>query len=171
MCKHISKAIVRQSATIRNALEKYNHLALLQTPSCPTLTYAEITTYASLSEFTLLKYSCHDIATKPWTIPLNREIALKYHKILHAQEEFKRLIVEACRLHAWVDYEDNHLLLTVAKLQHPEPVLVAEIQLLYMTRHAINNLHRKRLRLLYALDGYSGPGAPDTTQEAVESAE
>jgi hypothetical protein len=122
-----------------------------------------------LADFTLLKHSHHDIINKPWTIPLNREVASKYFKILCAQEKITRLNVEACRLHAWVDYEDKQLLSVAMKLKQSDPLLAMEVQALYVTRHHVNNLHRKCLCLIYELDGYSSPGsyslASDTTDD------
>lgn len=65
MCKYISKAITRRSGAICTVLEKYNNLVPLQVPPRPTLNYTDVIGYVSLGEFDLLKYSRHDLMTKP----------------------------------------------------------------------------------------------------------
>jgi hypothetical protein len=167
MRKHISKAITRRSATIRTALEKYNKLAPLQSPPRPTLQYTDIITYAALGDFMLLKYSSHKIVEKPWSVPLNREMALKHFKVVRAHEEIVRLNVEARRLHAWVDHEDELLSSTAAGLHDTDRLLSAEIRCQYATCHQVNNLHRSRLQRLYQLKGYTGhcSDSPSNTDE------
>jgi hypothetical protein len=87
MQKHISKAIAKRSAAIRTALDKYNTMAPLQHPPCPTLDYAEVASYSLLGDFELLKHSQMEILRKPWSVPANREVAAKYFKILGAHTE------------------------------------------------------------------------------------
>ncbi|KAG1737248.1 hypothetical protein EDB19DRAFT_1594901, partial [Suillus lakei] len=67
MHKYISKAITCRSAAIHSALEKYNALAPIQHPPWPVLDYSEVVGYASLGEFSLLKYSHYNVLAKPWT--------------------------------------------------------------------------------------------------------
>ncbi|KAG1736433.1 uncharacterized protein EDB91DRAFT_1238058 [Suillus paluster] len=55
--RQISRAIVKRSSTICTALDK------------PTLQYGEVTSYAALGEFEILKHSRHNILTKPWSNP------------------------------------------------------------------------------------------------------
>ncbi|KAG1729220.1 uncharacterized protein EDB91DRAFT_1085831 [Suillus paluster] len=86
--KQISKAIVKRSSAIHTALDN------------------EVVSYAVLGEFDLLKYSRHEILTKPWMNPTHHEMAVKHFKVLHAREEIIRLNVEICRLQAWVVTED-----------------------------------------------------------------
>jgi hypothetical protein len=158
MRKHISKAITRRSSTIRAVLEKYNRLAPLQSPRRPVLDYSEIVSYASLGDFALLKHSSHEIVEKPWAIPLHRQMAINHFKVLRAHEEIARLNVEARRLDAWLAHEDRHLASVASELRDAEPLLSAEIHSLSTVRRSIHDLHRSRLRELYRLKGYSGPG-------------
>jgi hypothetical protein len=161
MRKYISKAITRRSGAIRTALEKYNTLAPLQVPPRPTLDYVDVIGYASLGEFELLKYSRHDLITKPWAVPENREMAVKFFKVLRSHEEITRLNVEIGRLGAWVQFEDQQMLSVIDSLRDEGSImLAAEVQREYAERHRINNLHRVRLHRTADLTGYSGPPPP-----------
>jgi hypothetical protein len=110
MHKYISKAITHCSAAIRSALEKYNALTPIQHPPRPVLNYSEVVGYASLGEFSLLKYSCYDVLAKSWTIPKNRDMATKYFKITWAHEEILWLNVEIQWLAHWIDHDDKKIL-------------------------------------------------------------
>ncbi|KAG2750988.1 hypothetical protein P692DRAFT_20727652, partial [Suillus brevipes Sb2] len=145
MRKYISKAITRRSGAIRTALEKYNTLAPLQVPPRPTLDYVDVIGYASLGEFELLKYSRHDLITKPWAVPENREMAVKFFKVLCSHEEITRL---------------NMLSVIDSLRDEGSIMLAAEVQREYAERHHINNLHRVHLHRTADLTGYSGPPPP-----------
>ncbi|KIK80743.1 hypothetical protein PAXRUDRAFT_36097 [Paxillus rubicundulus Ve08.2h10] len=153
--KQISKAIVKRSAAIRTALEKYNKLAPLQTPPRPILQYNDIVSYAVLAEFDLIKYSRHDVLAKPWSNPTHREMAIKYLKVLRAEEEIVRLNVEIHRLQTWVNDEDAHIKAAASRLEVTNP-LAAEIWGLYHRQRRVNDVHRSRLAGIYKLKGYSG---------------
>ncbi|KAG2109784.1 hypothetical protein BD769DRAFT_1365312, partial [Suillus cothurnatus] len=56
MCQQISNAITHHSTAIRNALERYNQLAPLQTPPQAVLKFSKVASYAWLGEFELLKH-------------------------------------------------------------------------------------------------------------------
>ncbi|KAG1772867.1 hypothetical protein EV702DRAFT_976415, partial [Suillus placidus] len=117
------------SGAIRTALEKYNNLAPLQVPPRPTLDYVDIIGYASLGEFELLKYSHHNVMTKPWTVPENREMAVKFFKVLRSHEEIIRLNVEIGRLGAWIQFEDQQMLSAIDSLQDEGSMMLAtEVQ-------------------------------------------
>ncbi|KAG1766881.1 hypothetical protein EV702DRAFT_980585 [Suillus placidus] len=161
MRKYISKAITRRSGAIRTALEKYNNLAPLQVPPCPTLDYVDIIGYASLGEFELLKYSRHNVMTKPWTVPENREMAVKFFKVLRSHEEIIRLNVEIGHLGAWIQFEDQQMLSAIDSLQDEgSMMLAAEVQREFSERRRINDLHRIHLHSIAKLTGYSGPPPP-----------
>ncbi|KAG1724569.1 uncharacterized protein EDB91DRAFT_1239967 [Suillus paluster] len=162
MRKYISKAITRCSAAIRTALEKYNRLAPLQNPPRPVLDYTEIVGYASLGEFSVLKHSRHDILTKPWTVSANREMAVRYFKLVRSHEEIVQLNVEIKHLHCWVEHEDRTTLEAIDSLltDDPDSPFIAELKTLYAKHHRVNNNHRKRLQQIYALDRYTGDRLP-----------
>jgi hypothetical protein len=168
MRKYISKAITRRSAAIRTALEKYNKLAPLQNPPRPVLDYSEVVGYASLGEFSLLKYSRHDILAKPWSIPANREMAVKYFKLVRSCEEIIRLNVEVKRLQSWVEHEDQNVLEAINSLvaDNPNSLLIDELKAFHAKCRRINDNHRKLLQKIYVLDGYTGE-RPSQTFDSV----
>jgi hypothetical protein len=129
--------------------------------------------YATLGDFTLLKHLSHKIIDKPWSVPLNREMALKYFKVVRAWEEIVWLNVEARCLNAWADSEDRHLSSAVASLHDTDPLISAEILRSFAARHQANTLHRLHLQTLYKLKGYTGPGlhSPLSTDEHHQDAD
>ncbi|KAG1772889.1 hypothetical protein EV702DRAFT_1201363 [Suillus placidus] len=168
MRKYISKAIARRSGAIRTALEKYNNLAPLQVPPRPTLDYADVIGYASLGEFDLLKYSHHDLMMKPWAVPENREMAVKFFKVLCSHEEITRLNVEIGCLGAWVQFEDRHILSTIDSLQDKGSMMLAtEVERQFAERHHINNFHHICLNKTSQLTGYNGPPPPSLHMQAL----
>ncbi|KAF8129932.1 hypothetical protein EV363DRAFT_1168096 [Boletus edulis] len=157
MRKHISKALTRRSATIRTALDHYNKLAPRQKPPRPKLEYSEVIGYSVLGDFFLLKASRADVLTKPWAQPANREMAMKYFKVLRSKEEITRLNVEVQRLAAWVDHDEKEILAAEGKLQElGSDGLAAEMRLFYTQRRRVNDIHRQIIHKIYALYGYSG---------------
>ncbi|KAG2098544.1 hypothetical protein BD769DRAFT_1677607 [Suillus cothurnatus] len=145
MRKYISKAITHCLAAIHSALEKYNALAPIQHPPRPVLNYSEVVGYASLREFSLLKYSCYDVLAKHWTIPKNQDMATKYFKITWAHEEILWLNVEIQWLAHWIDHDDKKILNAISLLMNngSDPLLVAELKDVYAKHHRINNIHRQ----------------------------
>lgn len=156
MRQQILNAITRRSTAIRNALERYNQLAPLQTPPWEVLKFSEVMSYAWLGEFELLKHSRQEVLTKPWVSKANREVAGKYFKIVRAREEIGRLNIEIARIQKWVDNEDAHLFTTATSLSTSDPALASEIRKLYDKRKRVNNVHCMRLQAIYALPGFSG---------------
>ncbi|KAG1767336.1 hypothetical protein EV702DRAFT_980110, partial [Suillus placidus] len=162
MHKYISKAITRRSAAIRSALEKYNALAPIQHPPRPVLDYSEVVGYVSLGEFSLLKYSCYDVLTKPWTVPENRDMATKYFKVTRAHEEILRLNVEIRRLALWIDHDDNKIHSAII-LMTKDPLLAAELKDVYAKHHRTNNIHRQCLHKIYQLPCFTGEPPPQAS--------
>ena len=158
MRKHISKALTRRSAAIRTALERYNKLAPRQNPPCQKLDYTQVISYTTLGDFTLLKHSRADIISKPWANSSNREMAMKYFKVVRSGEEIARLNIEVHRLQAWVDFDDNMIRSAINELRHDDGSahLAAEMAELYAERHQVNNIHRARIAKICMLDGYLG---------------
>ena len=129
--KQISKAIVRRSAAVCNALDRYNKLAVKQSPVRPVLQYSEVLSYATLGDFDLLKHSRHDVLARPWSNTMHRQMAAKYFKLLRAHEEITRLNVEVRRLQAWVDHETADIKQIAEGLSARDPLLSAELQVLF----------------------------------------
>ncbi|KAF8590863.1 hypothetical protein K439DRAFT_1644436 [Ramaria rubella] len=87
----LAKANLMATVAVHNAVDKYNAMAPLQDPPCQLLEYSAVAAYSWLGEFDLLKESRYEVLQRPWAIPLYREIASKYYKIVHAREELPLL--------------------------------------------------------------------------------
>jgi hypothetical protein len=132
MCRHISKVLTRRSAAIHTALDRYNKLAPRQKPPRPKLEYSEVIGYSALGEFSLLKISRSDVLLKPWAQPANREMLIKYFKVLRSKEEITRLNVEIRRLAAWVDQDEKDIATAEEIFRETGPDgLAAETRLFY----------------------------------------
>lgn len=69
--------------------------------------------------------------------------------------------MEIGRLGAWIQFEDQQMVLVIDSLQDEGSImLAAEVQREYAERHRINNLHRVCLHRIADLTGYSGPPPP-----------
>ncbi|KAI5990759.1 hypothetical protein EDD15DRAFT_2388711 [Pisolithus albus] len=157
MRKHLSKAITRRSATIHTALERYNKLAPHQCPPRPKLDYADVIGYSTFGEFELLKYSRYNILEKPWMKLLNREMSMKFFRLVRSHEEIERLNVEVRRLQAWVDSHDDKLQMAVSTFEaNGMDNKAAEMREWYLYQHRINDIHCSRLSKIYGLTGYTG---------------
>ncbi|KAG1749265.1 hypothetical protein EDB19DRAFT_2022684 [Suillus lakei] len=150
--KQISKAIMNRSGAIRTVLDN------------------DVVSYVVLGEFDLLKYSQHNILTKPWANPTHCEMTVKHFKVLCVWEEIIRLNVEICRLQAWVITEDANIERVAADLESTNGLLAAELQMLAHCRRRINNVHRECLMRTYHLEGYTGC-APITSLNEGNSSE
>jgi hypothetical protein len=124
--------------------------------------------YATLGEFSLLKYSRHDLLSEPWAVPDNQEMAARYFKVVRSHEEIACLNVEICRLDAWVEYDDAKMLEVMETVQEADSLLVVELRKQYIKQHRINNIHRHRLNKIHHLKGYSGPAAALLHANSVE---
>ncbi|KIK12282.1 hypothetical protein PISMIDRAFT_18846 [Pisolithus microcarpus 441] len=157
MRKHISKAISRRSAAICTALEQYNKLAPRQRPLCPKLDYAEVIGYSLLGEFSLLKHSCYEVLEKPWALPDNREMMMKYYKLQRSQEEITRLNVEIRRLQAWVDFDGEKMKVAAQGFRDlGSSELASKMESMYAERVHVNDFHRAQLQKIYEMPGYTG---------------
>ncbi|KAG1751317.1 uncharacterized protein EDB91DRAFT_1078128 [Suillus paluster] len=136
--QHISNAISCRSAAIRTALEKYNQLAIVQTPPREVLEFSEIASYAWLGKFDLLKHSRHCILEKPFNVLMKK---------------FDSLNVEVARLSAWVDHKDAHFKATIESLVESDPTLSHEISCMYEERRRVNDVHRRRIHAISELPG------------------
>ncbi|KAG1774964.1 hypothetical protein EV702DRAFT_1180545 [Suillus placidus] len=155
---YIGKAIKARSKAITSALQEYNSLVPLMTPPAPCLEWNDIVHYGFLSEFELLKHSHsqQDILCKPWTVPGNRDVAVKYFKLKRAYEELQRLDVEIRRLRTFIYDEDKFLAAHVRRLSPVDSMLAQEVEELRMRRLRINSVHIARLDAIEALPGFSG---------------
>ncbi|KAI0038722.1 hypothetical protein FA95DRAFT_1613160 [Auriscalpium vulgare] len=97
------------------------------------------------------------LQTPPRPVLKYSEAAMKYFKVKRAREELVRLNVEASRLQAWVNHEDQELTSRARGVEASQPHLSAHISRLQATRAKVNDAHRRRLSQIYSLKGYSGP--------------
>ena len=141
---------------VRNALERYNKLAMKQSPPRPVLQYNEVLSYATLGDFDLLKHSQHDVLARPWSNTMHRQMAVKYFKLLRAHEEINRLNVEVRRLQAWVDNETTEIERIATEISPQNPLLSAELRALFHRQQRVNIQHQLRLQCIYDLEGYLG---------------
>ena len=141
---------------VRHALERYNKLAVKQSPPRPVLQYSEVLSYATLGDFDLLKHSRHDVLARPWSNTMHRQMAVKYFKLLRAHEEINWLNVEVRRLQAWIDSETTEIKQIAAALSTQSPLLSAELWALFYRQQRVNIQHQLRLQCIYDLEGYSG---------------
>ncbi|KAG2344280.1 hypothetical protein BDR05DRAFT_947656 [Suillus weaverae] len=111
---------------------KYNKLVPLQVPPQPILEYTEVIGHVALGEFMLLKHSCSNLLAKPWAIPENCKMAVKFFKVLCSHKETTCLNIEIGRLHAWMELEEKSMVSTIAALNDKASFLLAfELQRQY----------------------------------------
>lgn len=139
-------------------------------PPAPQLQWKQLMEYTFISEFELLKHahSHQNISVEPWAIPLNREMAIKHHKIKRAYEEIDRINHEAPRLRASIHNEHNVYQHHIGRLLDSDPnsTLARELQRMYSARQRVNSNHIERLNALEALVGYTGKRGLSTRKEA-----
>jgi hypothetical protein len=163
MRKHISKALQSRSQAIRSALERYNTAArLLPTPRCQ-LDWKEVVEYAFLADFDLLRDARQDISNRPWATPAGRLAMDLYFKIARAHEEITRLNIEIRRVATYIRDEDHFLQYSETNALQTNARLALQIKLHRAERGRFHNHHRRRLRDIARLDGFSGNILPGTS--------
>lgn len=152
------RALKTRGKAIRVALNKYNKIAPKMVPPAPILLWKQLMEYSFISEFELLKHahSHRNITTEPWAAPLNREMALKHHKIKRAHEEIHRTHHEAPRLRTSIYDEQVLYLHHIDRLQESNPPLASELERLWAARRRVNAAHNIRLDILEGITGYAG---------------
>jgi hypothetical protein len=79
------------------------------------LLWEDITDIAFLADFQLLRESRTDILTREWASPSIRMAVRAWQDLHRAQEEIKRVRIEALRLRTWIEDEEAYL---QSKVQH-----------------------------------------------------
>ncbi|KAI0640945.1 hypothetical protein C8Q79DRAFT_1014781 [Trametes meyenii] len=154
----IWKALKTRGKAIRTALKKYNILALQMSPPAPTLLWKDVVTYSFIGEFDLLRnaYSRRDILASLWTTPRNREVAVKYFKILRAREELKRVDSEVCRLETSIELERREYELAIDSATTCDLDLASELRARFRSRRRVQMIHVARIAKIRTLPGYIG---------------
>jgi hypothetical protein len=163
MRKHIAKALQSRSQAIRSALERYNTAArLLPTPR-RQLDWKEVVEYAFLADFDLLRDARQNVSDRPWATPAGRLAMDLYFKIERAHEEIPRLNVEIRRVVTYIRDEDRCLRYWETKVSETDARLALHIKLYRMERGRFNPHHKRRIRDIAKLKGFSGNILPGTS--------
>ncbi|KAI0641354.1 hypothetical protein C8Q79DRAFT_919742, partial [Trametes meyenii] len=154
----IWKALKTRGKAIRAALKKYNILALQMSPPAPALLWKDVVTYSFIGEFDLLRnaYSRRDILVSLWTMPRNREVAVKYFKILRAREELKRVDSEVCRLETSIELERREYELAIHDVAISDVNLASELRARLHSRRRVQTVHMAHISRVRTLPGYVG---------------
>jgi hypothetical protein len=155
--KHIGNALKSRSTAIRTAVAKYNIAAANLTPARRELTWDEVVEYAFLADFDLLRDTCQDIRSRPWTTPAARQAMDGYFKLLRAEEEITRLNIEIRRLLTFMRRDEDTFLSTKEKeVGLTDPGLAYQIHLQCNDVNIFTPRHLKILNKVLQLPGFSG---------------
>ncbi|KAJ7300570.1 hypothetical protein DFH08DRAFT_725213 [Mycena albidolilacea] len=109
MCKHIAKALQARSKAVKNAIERYNDAAAALDPPMHSVSWEQVVEYAFLADFDILRDTCAEVQSKPWSCPAYQLAMDRYFKTLRAREEIKRLNIEIRRVITWIRDENCFL--------------------------------------------------------------
>ena len=166
--KHIAKALQSRLQAIRSALDSYNTAAHALTPPRQQLEWKEVVEYAFLADFDLLRDTRQDISHHPWASPAGRLAMDLYYKIPRAQEEIDRLDTEVHRVATYLHDEDRYLRYMEDQVRASNPHIAHQIRLYRLLRGHFHSHHKRRLREIARLPGFSGdiqPGISERTEK------
>lgn len=158
MRTHLTKSLQTRCKAIQNAVDKFNVAA--KASGRPTLTWAQVSQYSFLEQFTLLRETREDVLAKKWTKPQYRLTMHQNRRIRHAKEEIQRLNVEIRRLHTSMVDEEIDVTNAVQEVRVREPLLTAALEEWWAHRQMVNGHLMAGLRRIYALDGFTGNSTP-----------
>ncbi|KAJ7747085.1 hypothetical protein B0H14DRAFT_3097053 [Mycena olivaceomarginata] len=168
MRSHIAKALQARSKAIRNAIERYNMVALSMEPPMPTLDWDQVVNYGFLGEFDLLHDTTDSIGSRPWTRRSYRLAMDSYFKILRAREEIQRLNIEIKCVVTWIDDEDRFLRKKEEELKGTDPLLAVQVSQYRLRRGRSDVYHMHRFWALTKVPGFTGSVVPDELDEMDE---
>ncbi|KAJ7833444.1 hypothetical protein B0H14DRAFT_2364292 [Mycena olivaceomarginata] len=168
MRSHIAKALQARSKAIRNAIERYNKVALSMEPPMPTLDWDQVVNYGFLGDFDLLRDTTDSISSRPWTRRSYRLAMDSYFKILRAREEIQRLNIEIKRVVTWIDNEDRFLRKKEEELKETDPLLAVQVTRYRQQRGRSDLYHMHRFWALAKVPGFTGSVVPGISIEARE---
>ncbi|KAF7305017.1 hypothetical protein MKEN_01216700 [Mycena kentingensis (nom. inval.)] len=153
--KFIEKALQARSKALRNAIERYNAVAVEL--DRPTLTWSQVVEYGFLAEFDLLRLAREDVREAAWARPGAREAMDAHYKLLRAVEERLRLNVEIQRLVTYMRDEERFLVYKERELE-AKGLLARAVQVrkLRMVQGRFSAVHMQRLQKLSKLPGFTG---------------
>jgi hypothetical protein len=158
--KHIAKALQSRSQAIRGALDRYNFAAHALPIPCRQLEWKEIVEYAFLADFDLLRDARQDISHKPWATPAGRLAMDLYFKIQHAREEIDWLNIEVRRVATYIRDETRYLRNAEKNARSSDPRIAYQIWSYRMVRECFTSHHKRWLRDIANLAGFSGSIVP-----------
>ncbi|KAJ7300506.1 hypothetical protein DFH08DRAFT_919255 [Mycena albidolilacea] len=156
MRSHIAKALQARSKAIRNAIDRYNKVALSMEPPMPTLNWDQVVNYGFLGDFDLLRDTTDSISSRPWTRRSYRLAMDSYFKILRAREEIQRLNIEIKRVVTWIDNEDRFLRKKEEELKETDPLLAVQVTRYRQQRGRSDLYHMHRFWALAKVPGFTG---------------
>ena len=151
---HINKGLRARCKAIQNALKKYNTLAVQI--HRPVLDWKSISTYGSLTEFSLLRECCEDIRAQPWAQAASRQAGIHHLKLARAHEERKRLNTEVRRVATSIRDEELDFEHHIVCTESTDAPLAAELRDLQSRRVRVNKQHKLRIAQIYKLPCYNG---------------
>ncbi|KAJ7323994.1 hypothetical protein DFH08DRAFT_711539 [Mycena albidolilacea] len=169
MRSHIAKALQSRSKGVRNAIERYNAVALSMDPPMLTLSWDEVVNYGFLSEFDLLRDTRDSVRSRPWTRRNYRFAMDSYFKILRAREEIKRLNIEIKRVVTWIDDKDLFLRKKEEEYKESDPALTFQISVYRQRRARSDTNHMHRFWALAKTPGFTGSVEPGVSVERKEA--
>ncbi|KAF8331610.1 hypothetical protein F5887DRAFT_1063993 [Amanita rubescens] len=113
---------------IRKAIKRYNTQAAKLRPAKPPLSWKKIVEYGFLAEFDVLRLTVSDESHAGWTKQANREAAIKYFKLLCAQEELEWLNLEINRLDHSIRTETEKMSQALETLATQDAPLASELE-------------------------------------------
>lgn len=163
--KHIAKALQSRSQAIRTALDSYNTAARALTPPRQQLEWKQVIEYAFLADFDLLRDARQDISHHPWATPAGRLAMDLYYKISRAREEVDRLDIEVRRVATYLRDEHRYLRYMEDKVRTSNPAIAHQIRLHRLLRGRFHSHHKRRLRDIARLPGFSGDIRPGVSEK------
>ncbi|KAK1234078.1 hypothetical protein PQX77_002727 [Marasmius sp. AFHP31] len=154
MRRHLGQALKTRSSAIKEAVNHYNQAAMKMAPPRQQLDYDEVVEATYLSELDFLRETRDDVREKTWAQPSTRRLINEYFKVWRAYKELDRLHVEIQRLITYMKEEREYLKAVEAYYDDRDPGLAYQIRLYRWERARFDDLHRMRLRKIYALRGF-----------------
>ncbi|KAJ7880727.1 hypothetical protein B0H14DRAFT_2566126 [Mycena olivaceomarginata] len=132
----------------------------------PSITWEQVVEYAFLADFDILRDTCTEIQSKPWTRLAYRLAMDCYFKILHAREEIKRLNVEIPRVVTWIR-DENRFLRKMERIlsdgegksdveKETDGYMAVQVRLYRQQRGHFDAGHLKRFHELARMPGFTG---------------
>ncbi|KAJ8456302.1 hypothetical protein ONZ45_g18777 [Pleurotus djamor] len=165
---HIAKSLQTRCKAIQRAITAYNTAALELDPPRPPLNWSEVSHYAFLEDFDLMRETREDIRTKPWAQPLFREMIRRHNRLERAEEEIQRCNIECKRLYTSIVDEEKLFSQVELNLQASNSPIYGALQEFTLRRRRINDHLLTRIYQIYQLPGFTGDRSVGTHVDTPE---